>query len=86
MPVSSWVIAVLHGLDKDGVAINFHHNHDVLFALQRSDVRLGVHIVHFPAMEVWGVACFQWHRLCFDGPYVFLLWFRCPFTVLIVSG
>jgi hypothetical protein len=29
-PYHPGVLAVLHGLDKDGVAIDFHHNHDVL--------------------------------------------------------
>jgi hypothetical protein len=27
------VLVALHGLDKDGIAINFHHNHDVFVAL-----------------------------------------------------
>ncbi len=30
------VLAVFHGLDKDGVAVNFHNNHDVLVATKRS--------------------------------------------------
>ncbi len=67
------VLAVLHGLDKDGIAVNLHHNHDVFVATKTSDrelaclveehgfayhVRLGVHIVHLLAVEVGGVACF----------------------------
>ncbi len=26
------ILAALHGLNKVGIAINFHHNHDVLVA------------------------------------------------------
>ncbi len=86
MPVSSWrPCNFLHGLNKDGVAVNFHHNHDVLVATKRSDgelaclvgehgfayhVRLGVHVTHLLAMEERGVACFQWCRINFGGPYV----------------
>jgi hypothetical protein len=88
------VLAVCHGLDKDGVAVDFHYDYDVLVALKRLSwelaglveehgfayhVCLGVHIAHFLAMEVGGVACFQWHRLCFGGLYPCLVWFRCPF-------
>ncbi len=77
------VLAVLHGLKEDGVAINFHHNHDVLVASKRLDgelaglvgehgfayhIRLGVHVAHFLAVEVGGAACFQRCRLCFGGP------------------
>jgi hypothetical protein len=80
------VLAVLHGLDKDGFANNFHHNHDVIVDSKRSDgelsglvgehgfayhVRLGVHFAHFFTVEVEGVACFQWRRLCFGRPYIF---------------
>jgi hypothetical protein len=28
------ILAALHGLDKDGIAIDFHHNHDVFVALE----------------------------------------------------
>jgi hypothetical protein len=78
------ILAVLHGLDKDGVTIGFHQ----LVASKRLGgelaslvgefgfvyhVCLGVHIVHFLAVEVGGDACFQWRRLCFGGPYVFFL-------------
>jgi hypothetical protein len=31
-PYHFGVLAVLHGHNKDGVAVNFHHNHDVLVA------------------------------------------------------
>ncbi len=34
------VLAVLHGLDENGVAINFHHNYDVLVASKRLDGEL----------------------------------------------
>ncbi len=84
-PCHLGVLAVLHGLDKGGIAVNFHHNHDVLVATKRSGgelaclvgehgfvyhVHLGVHIAHLLAMEVGGVTCFQWCRLIFGGLYV----------------
>ncbi len=61
------ILAILHGLDEGGVAVDFHHNHDVLVATKRLDVELaclvrehgfeyhvslGVHIVLILAMEV----------------------------------
>jgi hypothetical protein len=64
------ILLVLHGLDKDIIAINFHHNYDVLVSLERSDgelaglvgehglayhVCLGVHIAHF--FSHGGVRC-----------------------------
>ncbi len=82
------VPAVLHGLDKDDVAIDFYHNHDVLVALKILggklaclvgehgfvyQVRPGVHVTHFLTMEMGGVACCQWCSLCFGRPYIFLL-------------
>ncbi len=78
------ILAVFHGLDEDGVAVNFHHNHDVLVVTQRLGgelvclvgehgfmyhVLLGVHVAHLLTMEVGGVACFQCCRLNFGGPY-----------------
>jgi len=30
------ILAALHGLNEDGVAVDFHHNHDVLVALLRT--------------------------------------------------
>ncbi len=33
-------------------------------------LHLGVHLTHFLAMEVGGVACFQWRRLNIGGLYV----------------
>jgi hypothetical protein len=79
------VLAVLHGFNKDGIAVDFHHNHDVFVVTMRSDgelaclvgehgfahhVRLGVHIVYLLAMEVGGVACFQQCHLNFGGLYI----------------
>jgi hypothetical protein len=84
-PYHLGVLAVLDGLDKDGVAVDFHHNHDILVATKGSDgelaclvvehgftyhVCLGVHVAHLLALEVGGVACFQWCRLSFGGPYI----------------
>jgi hypothetical protein len=60
-------------LKEDGVAIDSHHDHDVLVASKRLDgemaglvgehgfayhVHLGVHVAHFLAMEVGGDAGF----------------------------
>ncbi len=79
------IFAVLHRFNEDGVAVNFHHDHDVFVAMKRSDgelaclvgkrgflchVRLGVHIVYFLAVEVGDVACFQRCRPHFGGPYI----------------
>jgi hypothetical protein len=79
------ILAVLHGFNKDGVAVDFHHNHDVFVAMKRLDgesaclvgehgfayhVHLGVHIAYLFAMEVGGVACFQQYRLNFGGLHV----------------
>ena len=100
-PYHLGILAVLYGLDEDGVAANFHHNHDVLVALKRLGgelaglvgehgfayhVHLGVHVAHFLAVEVGGVAYFQWHIFALVDHTFFLVWFRCPFAVLIVSG
>jgi hypothetical protein len=73
------ILADLHGFNKDGVAVDFHHNHDVFVATKRLDgelacllgehgfachVRLGLHIAYLLAMEVGGVACSQ--RCCLN--------------------
>ncbi len=34
-PYHLGILAALHGFDKDGIAIDFHHNHDVLVATKR---------------------------------------------------
>jgi hypothetical protein len=72
-PYHLGVLVVLHGLDEDGIAVDFHHNHDALVATKRLDgelvclvgehgfayhVCLGVRIQHLLAMEVGDVACF----------------------------
>ncbi len=79
------ILAVLHGFNKDGIAVDFHHNHDVFVATKRLDgelaclvgehrfayhVHLGVHIANLLAMEVGSVACFQRCCLNFGGPYI----------------
>ncbi len=85
-----------HGFKEDGVAVYFHHNHDVFVATKRSDgelaclvgehgfayhVHLGVHIANLLAVEVGGgVACFQQCSLNFGGPYVF----SCLVQVLLL--
>jgi hypothetical protein len=66
------ILALLHGFNEDGVAVDFHHNHDAFVATERLDreladligkhgfayhVRLGVHIVYLLAVEVGGIAC-----------------------------
>ncbi len=88
------ILAVLHGVNKDGVAVNFYHNHDVLVATKRLDgelaclvrehgfayhVRLGVHIAYLLAVQVGGVACFQRRCLNFGGPYVLSCLVQMPF-------
>jgi hypothetical protein len=84
-PYHLGILALLHGFNGDGVAVNFHHNHDVFFATKRLDgelaclvrehgfaynVRLGVHITYLLVVEVGSVACFQWCHLNFGVPYV----------------
>jgi hypothetical protein len=74
-PYHLGILAVLHELNKDGVAVDFHHDYHVLVATKRSNgelvglveehvflyhVCLGVHVTHLLAMEVGGEACFQW--------------------------
>jgi hypothetical protein len=39
-PYHLGILMVLRGLDKDGIAIDFHHNHDVLVASKRMDGEL----------------------------------------------
>ncbi len=90
-PYHLGVLAVLHGLDKDGIAVDFHHNYDVLVATKRSDgelaslvgehgfayhVHLGVHVTHLLAMEMGGDACFQWCISTLVVRTFFLVWFR----------
>ena len=73
------ILATLHGLNKDGVAVDFHHNHDVLVASLRAGGELpcligehgfayhvcfGVDVAHFLTVELGGVASFQ-RRRCF---------------------
>jgi hypothetical protein len=79
------ILAAFHGFNKDGVAVNFHHNHDVFVPMKRSDgkvaclvgehgfayhVHLGVRIAHILAVEVGGVGCFQRCCLNFGGLYI----------------
>ncbi len=93
MPVSSRHPCGLHGFNKDGIAVDFHHNHDVFVATKRLDgelacstgehgfvhhVRLGVHITYLLAVEVGGVTCFQRCCLNFGGPYVFSCLVQMP--------
>ncbi len=90
------ILAVLHGFNKDGVAVDFHHNHDVFVAMKRADgelaclvgeygfvyhIRLGVHIANLLAVEVVGAACFQRCCLNFGGPYIF----SCLVQMLLCS-
>ncbi len=93
-PYHLGILAVFHEFHEDGVAVNFHHNHDVFVATKRSDgelaclvgehgfayhVHLGVHIANLLAVEVGGVACFQWCCLNFGGPYVLFCLVQVPF-------
>ncbi len=84
-PYHLGVLAVFHGFNKDDLAVDSHHNHDVFIATERLDgelaclvgehgftyhVCLDVHIANLLAMEVGGVACFQRCCLNFGGPYI----------------
>jgi hypothetical protein len=79
------IFAVLHGFNKDGVAFDFHHNHEVFVAMNKLDgelaclvgehgfayhVHLGVHIAYLLAVEVRSATCFQRCCLNFGGPYI----------------
>ena len=81
------ILATFHGFDKDGIAVNFNHHHDVFVALLQACrelahlvgehgfaylVRFGVYITYLLAMELRCVACFELGRLFFGGVYVFL--------------
>jgi hypothetical protein len=100
-PYQLGVLAVLHGFNEVGIAVNFHHNHDVFVATKRSDgelaclvgehgfvyhVCLGVHIVYLLAVEVGGVACFQRHHLNFGGLYVLSCLVKMPLCGLDCLG
>ncbi len=67
------ILATFHGFDEDGIAVDFHHHHDIFVALLQLHrelarlvgehgfaylVRFGVDISYFLAMESQGVACF----------------------------
>ena len=86
-PYHLCIFAIFHGFDKDGIAVDFDHHHDVFVAslqacrelacLVREHgfaylIRFGAYIVYFLAMELRGVACFEWDRLFVGGAYVFL--------------
>ncbi len=79
------ILAALHGLNKDGIAVDFHHNHDVLVASLRTrreltcligehgfvyHVRLGVDVSNFLTVELGGVASFQRRCFSFGGAHV----------------
>ncbi len=64
------ILATFHGFDKDGVAADFHHHHDIFVASLQSRrelaclvgehgfaylVHFGVDITYFFAMELQGV-------------------------------
>ncbi len=67
------IIATFHGFNKDGIAVDFHHHHDIFVASLQSCrelaclvgehgfayfVHFGVDVAYFLAMELQGVACF----------------------------
>ena len=93
MPVSSPHPCNFHGFDKDGIAVDFNHHHDVGVALLRTCRELarlvgehgfvylvcfGVYITYFLTMELRGVACFEWDRFFFGGVYVLPSLYRLP--------
>ncbi len=78
-PYHLGILAVLHVFNKDGIPVDFHHNHVVFVVTKRLDgelaclvgehgfayhVCLGVHIAYLLAVEVGGGACFQ--RCCLN--------------------
>ncbi len=80
-----FILAALHGLNKDGVAVDFHHNHDVLVALLRTcreltcligehgfvhPVCFGVDVSNFLTMELGDVTSFQRRCFGFGGAHV----------------
>jgi hypothetical protein len=79
------ILAALHGLNEDGVPVNFYHNHDVLVALLRMcreltclieehgfayPVCFGVDVSYFLSMELGGVASFQRRCFGFSGVHI----------------
>ncbi len=73
-----FILAALHGLNEDDVAVDFHHNHDVLVASLRTrrestcligehgfaySVCFGVDVLNVLTMELGGVASLL--RCCF---------------------
>ncbi len=79
------ILAALHGLNEDGVAVDFHHNHDVLVTLLRTrreltcligehgfaySVCFGVDVSNFLTVELGGVASFQRRFFGFGGAHV----------------
>jgi hypothetical protein len=102
-PYHLGVLAVCHGLNKDGVAINFIHNHDVLVAMKRLGGELaglvGGHGFAYHVRWVYKLCTFlpwRWEMLHVSNGSTFafalvdhtffLVWFRCPFAVSMVSG
>ena len=78
-------LAAFHGLSEDGVAVDFHHNHDVLVATLRArreltcligehgladTVCFGVDVANFLSMELGGVTSFQGCCFGFGGAHV----------------
>ncbi len=80
------ILVARHGLNKDGVAFDFHHNHDVLVASLRTrrestcligehgfayPVCFGVDVSNFLTVELGGVASFQRRCFGFGGAHGF---------------
>ncbi len=80
------ILASFHGFDKDGIAVDFDHDHDVFVAALRTCrelarlvrehgfanlVHFGVYIAYFLAMELRDVTFFKWDRFFFGGTNVF---------------
>ena len=81
------ILATFHGFDKNGIAADFYHHHDVFVAVLHTHrelaclvgehgfvypVHFGVYITYFLSMDLGGVACFDWERFFFGGAYVLL--------------
>ena len=79
------ILAALHGFNKYGVAVDFHHNHDVFVASLRTRGELAclvgehgfayhgcvcVDLAHFLTVELGGVTSLQRRQFGFGGAHV----------------
>jgi hypothetical protein len=66
-----YILAVLHGLNEDSVAVDFHHNHDALVATKRFGGELACLVrEHGFAYHVDGIMCALAVFICLEGQFV----------------